>query len=175
MHIASNRRIQRRQGRSKKAMSTETPISEADEKRRELQLLLLREGLTQDDARKTATRLPADQLDELLKSLRKDAMRYPERQIVLPGTVDLQDVKTQREEAISDAEDAEYFERQDRLQAAMAQSFSVSDLPTAVLLALLSVLERNGIDRLNAIADIIEKVEYLQKLAERERECRNQA
>ena len=50
----------------------------------------------------------------------------------------------------------------------MAQSFSLSAMPTAVLQALLDVLEANGINRLTAMADIIRNVEFLRKVAEHE-------
>ena len=68
-----------------------------------------------------------------------------------------------------EAEEAEYFEKRDRLAALMAQSFSVPEMPTAVLVTLLDVLEAGGVDRLDAMADIIKKVEFLRKVAEHER------
>jgi hypothetical protein len=101
--------------------------------------------------------------------MRENAMRFPERQIVPPGTIDLADLKSQREEAQMEAEEAEYFEKRDRLAALMAQSFSVSEMPTAVLQALLDVLEAGGVDRLVAMADIIKTVEGLRKVYEHER------
>ena len=58
-------------------------------KRHELQLLLLREGYTQDEARKMAAEVYTEKLDECLELIREDAMRFPERAIVPgPGTAD---------------------------------------------------------------------------------------
>ena len=133
------------------------------DKRHELQRLFLREGYPQDEAREMAADLPADRLDEWLEKWREHAMQFPERAIVPPGTVDLEDVKSQREQVRFDAEVAEYFEKQDRLSALMAQSFSVAELPLAVLQALLDVLEAGGRRRLPAMADIIRIVESLRK------------
>ena len=51
-------------------------------KRRELQLLLLREGYTQDEAREAATTLEANRLDELIELMRERAAtpsRTPDR------------------------------------------------------------------------------------------------
>ena len=137
------------------------------EKRHELQLLLLREGFTQDDARESAAR--TDRLDEFLEMLRKNAVQFPERperQILPVGTLDLADVKTKREDAISEAEEAEYYENRDKLATMMAQSFSLPSMPLAVVQALLDVLEANGINRLAAMADIIKTVEGLRKIYE---------
>lgn len=145
-------------------------IEDEAAKRRELQLLLLREGYTQDEAREGAAEGSAERLDEFLELLRKDAMRFPERQIVPPGTVDLEDVKINREHAIIAEEGAAYCRKQEWLATAMAQSFSVSELPIAALQALLDVLEANGIDRLTAMADLIKDVEVLRKILEDQRE-----
>jgi hypothetical protein len=134
------------------------------EKRREVQLKLLREGFTQDEARNTATNATAEWLDKCLALLGKKAPPLPERQILPPGTLDLADVKSQREEALLEAETAEYYENEDRLAVLMAQSFSLHELPVAVINALLNVLEANGIDRMDAMADIIKTVEFLQSV-----------
>jgi hypothetical protein len=61
------------------------------------------------------------------------------------------------------------FETETGLAVQMAQSFSLPAMPTAVLQALLDVLETNGIDRLNAITDIIKTVEFMRKVTEHER------
>jgi hypothetical protein len=140
------------------------------EKRRELQLMLLREGFTQDEAREMATGIKTELLDPSLERMRENAMRFPERQIVPPGTIDLADVKSQREAAISEAEEAKYYENQTKLAMEMAQSFSPPEMPTAVLQALLGALETNGIDRLDAIADIIQTIEVLRKVTELRRQ-----
>ena len=102
-------------------------------KRHELQLLLLREGYTQDEARKMAAEVYTEKLDECLERIREDAMRFPERAIVPPGTVDLADLKSQREEAKQDAEEAEYFANRNELAVMMAKSFSLDEMPLAVL------------------------------------------
>ena len=47
-------------------------------KRRELQLILLREGYSQDEARMRAAKWPADKLDEWIEKMRPSAMRFPE-------------------------------------------------------------------------------------------------
>jgi len=70
------------------------------------------------------------------------------------GTPDLADIKRTREEALSDAEEAEYDARCDRLRAVMVELFSVDELQTATIVALLDVLEAGGIDRLTTITDI---------------------
>ena len=66
--------------------------------------LFLREDYTEDEARKMVA------LDEWLEKMREDAMRFPERQIVPPGTTDLADVKSQHEETLLAAAEAVYFE-----------------------------------------------------------------
>jgi hypothetical protein len=132
--------------------------------RRELQLLLLREGYTQDDARDMATGVSLERVAPAVERMREDAMRFPERQILPPGAVDLADVKSQREDAVMAEEEKQYFLNQDRLAATMAMSFSVDELPTAALQALLDVLEDSGIDRLKAMNLIIERVEVMQKM-----------
>lgn len=97
-------------------------------------------------------------------------MQHPERQIVPPGAIDLADVKSQREQAIV-AEELKYFAERDQLAALMAPLFSVPELPTAMLMALLDVLETGGVDRLDAIADIAKTVEFLRKVAEHEQKA----
>lgn len=74
-----------------------------EDKRHELQLLLLREGYTQEQARDMATGAGAEWVDGVIERMREDAMRHPERQIVPPGTVDLHDVKSAREDAEMEA------------------------------------------------------------------------
>ena len=50
-------------------------------KRHELQLVFLREGFTQEEARKSAEYGNADRVDKMLELLREHAMQFPERQI----------------------------------------------------------------------------------------------
>ena len=140
-----------------------TPNMDETEKRRKLQLLFLREDYTEDEARKMVA------LDEWLEKMREDAMRFPERQIVPPGTTDLADVKSQHEETLLAAAEAVYFENQIRLATLMEQSFSLPEMLTAVLQALLDVLETNGVDRLEAMTEISETVDFLRKVLEVER------
>src|SRR6476659_5889321 len=91
-------------------------------KRRELQLILLREGYSQDYAREAAAEWPTAKLDdELVAKMREDAMRFPERAILPEGTPDLADIKSAREEALAEAEEEKYYERRDRLSAVMAE------------------------------------------------------
>lgn len=142
-------------------------------KRRELQLMLLREGYSQDDAREMAAGLVIERLDEQLEKMREHAMRFPERQIVPIGTVDLYDVKSQREQTIGDAEEVEYFENRNRLTALMTQSFSLTEMPTAVLQALIEALEANGVERLDAMTDISKTIDFLRKITEYERQHSN--
>ena len=123
-------------------------------KRRELQLILLREGYSQTEARQMAAELAADKLDEWLNRMRESAMRFPARAILPEGTPDLADIKRTREEALIDAEEAKYYARRDRLGVVMAELFSVHELPTATLVALIEVLEAGGIDRFDTITDI---------------------
>jgi hypothetical protein len=136
-------------------------------KRRELQLMLLREGYSQDEARETAAH--TDRLDDWLKLMRKN-VTGPERQIVPPGTVDLIDLKRQRENAIAEAEEEKYYERRDRLATTMAELFHPSDLPIAALMAMLEVIEANGVDRLEALADIIKHVQFLRDVTAQKQE-----
>jgi hypothetical protein len=144
------------------------------EKRRELQLMLLREGYTQDEARKAAASEPAELLDKWLV-FRKDAMRFPERQIVPIGTLDLADVKSRREEALLEAEEAKYFKNRARLAALMPQSFSLQEITAVVLQALLDVVQANGVDRLAAMTDITKTVDGLRRITEFERAAGGEA
>ena len=93
-------------------------------------------------------------------------MQFPEHQIVPPGTIGLADLKTRRKEANDEVEAAEYYAKRDQLGIMMAQSFSLDEMPMAVLQALLDVLEINGIDRLAAIANIEVLVKFQRKVTE---------
>ena len=68
-----------------------------------------------------------------------------------------------------EAEEAKYYEHRDRLAALMVQLFHPSEMPLAVLQALLDALEANGIDRLDAMADIIKTIDRLRMIAEYEK------
>ena len=138
-------------------------------KRRELQLILLREGYSQTEARLMAAELATDKLDEWLNRMRKDAMRFPARAILPEGSPDLADIKSAREEARMEAEEAKYYARRDRLGVVMVELFSVPELPTATLVALIDVLEAGGIDRFDAITDIEKHLALLRSVAGGER------
>ena len=114
-----------------------------------------------------ATGWPVDKLDKSLEKMREHAMQFPERQISRP-VPSIWHLKTKRQETIDEAELMENFARRDALGVMMAQSFSLDEMPTAVLHALLNVLETNGIDRLAAIANIAVIVEFLRKFTENE-------
>jgi len=102
--------------------------------------------------------------DAMLDAWHERSRHLPERQIVPPGTVDLVDLKTKREEAADEAGEARYYENQVLLSQQMAESFSVPEMPLAVLQALLDVLEAGGIERLSAMDNIIKVVEGLRKI-----------
>jgi hypothetical protein len=131
--------------------------------RRELQLLLLREGFTQDEAREANRRkLGAGCPDGGRHARARHAVpRAPDRPSRRSRSAD---VKSEREDAVMAEEEKEYFLNQGRLATMMAQSFSASELPTAVVQALLDVLEDNGIDRLEAMDDIIKRVEVMRTM-----------
>lgn len=141
-------------------------MTDETEKRREFQLLLLREGWTQEMARDIATdvNVKIEEIDKAIERMREHAMRFAERQIVPPGTVDLADMKTKRQETIDEAEAARYHANRDRLGILMAELFSLDEMPMAVLQALLDVLEGNGVDRLEAISEIALRLEVLRKM-----------
>jgi hypothetical protein len=130
-------------------------------KRHELQLLLLREGYSQDEARMMAANLAADKLDEWVEKRRPYVMNSPERQILPPGAIDLHDLKSQREDALMEAEEAKYMENVTKLGIMMAQSFSLPELPDAVLRALRGVLEINGLTSVDAAAKIFNAAEIM--------------
>jgi hypothetical protein len=136
-------------------------------KRREVQLILLRQGYTQAEAREGATVLEANRLDEYLDLSRESAARFPERAILPEGTPDLHDVKRAREEAAGDVEEEKYFARRDQLAALMAELFSTDELPTAALVALIDTLEDSGVPRLTTIANIEKHLPILRDAAER--------
>jgi hypothetical protein len=146
-------------------------VTDDDEaaKRRELQMILLREGYGQTEAREMAADLATDKLDEWVNRMRESAMRFPERAILPEGTPDLADIKRAREEALMDAEEEKYFARRDRLCDVMIESFSVPELPTATLMALVDALEAGGINRLDAFTEIEKHLAFLHKVAGGER------
>jgi hypothetical protein len=135
---------------------TDNITTELDEvaKRRELQLILLREGYSQEDAHQQATGCPVDELDEWIEKMCDHAMHFPERQILPPGTADMVDAKSQRREALNEVELDQYFAKRDRTAELMIQSFSAYEMPTAVLQALIDALEEVGVDRQDAVAKI---------------------
>ena len=140
------------------------------ELRRELQLVLLREGFTQEYAREAAAEwVITPETIAKMEEMREDAKRFPERQILPPGTLDIADIKTRNDEALCEIEEQKYIENQAKLAMLMTQSFSLPEMSVAVLQTLLSVLEESGIERLTAMQDIIKTVEFLQKVTEQNR------
>jgi hypothetical protein len=137
------------------------------ELRRELQLVLLREGFTQDYAREAAADwVITPETIAKMEQMREDAKRFPARQILPPGTIDIADIKSQNEEALCEIEEQKYYANQAKLSVLMAESFSLPEMSVAVLQTLLFVLEEGGIERMAAIAEIIKTVEFLQKVTE---------
>ena len=133
-------------------------------KRREIQMILLREGYTQTEAREMAAELATDKLDEYLNLTRESAARFPERAILPEGTPDLADIKRDREWALEEVEEEKYYARRDRLCDVMAELFSVPELPTATLMALVDALEAGGIARLDAFTEIEKELAFLRKV-----------
>jgi hypothetical protein len=138
-------------------------MTDETEKRRQLQLTLLREGYTQDNAREAAAKWPLAGLDEeWVQKMHEDAKRFPERQILPPGSIDLADVKSQREDAEMEAEEQVYYAKRDKLAEQILESFSTCNMCTPTLLALsIALQESKGISLLESLEEIIKEANFL--------------
>ena len=113
-----------------------------------------------------ATDLFTERLDEWLEKMRGHAMRHPARQIVPPGTIDLEGVKSQRKESHQRGGRGGILRKSSHSWVCRWRSRSACpQCRPPCLQALLDVLEANGIDGLDAMMDIIKTIEFLRKVA----------
>jgi hypothetical protein len=136
---------------------------EETEKRRQIQLAFLRLGWTQNEARRAAEDMDfplTEKGEEVFERMCKEAEHCPQRQIQAPGSIDLYDVKSQREEDEWEAECEVELAKTYELHAFITRLFPDNDMIAPVLRALCFSLQERGLSVLDSLAKIAEIAKF---------------